>query len=214
MKAFAYAEIERLIGYTFQDKTLLLTAFTHSSYAQKHGGEDNERLEYLGDAVLGFLIAKWQYDGEKHSEGEMTKQRTKLVCESALQKTVEELGLDKYLLFQGSQANVGEKTVSSLYETLIGAIYLDGGIAAANAFLLAHFPKVSEQVNYKGKLQEYLQERGLPLPVYATNKTGKDNAPTIFTVAKAAGRIGEGQGSDKRTAEQNAAKSLLKNLQS
>jgi ribonuclease-3 len=75
MKNFPYEQIERLIGYTFQDKALLLTAFTHSSYAKTYGGEDNERLEYLGDAVLSLLIAKWQYDGKRSSEGEMTKER-------------------------------------------------------------------------------------------------------------------------------------------
>ena len=210
---FPFTELENKLGYTFQDKTLLKTAFTHVSYAKTHGGADNERLEYLGDAVLGMLIAKWQYDGEKRSEGEMTKERMRLVCESALYQTVQGLDLTKYLRYQGGQACIGEKTVSSLYETLIGAIYLDGGIEQANAFLLKHFPKIDAQINYKGKLQEYLQEKGFPLPVYETNKTGKDNAPTFYTTATANGKSGKGQGSDKRSAEQNAAKALLKILQ-
>lgn len=213
MKPFPYAEIESLIGYTFTDKSLLLTAFTHSSHAKLHGEEDNERLEYLGDAVLGLLIAKWQYDGKRKNEGEMTKERMRLVSEGALYQTVQALGLTKYLRYQGGQANVGEKTVSSLYETLIGAIYLDGGLESANAFLMGHFPKADAQLNYKGKLQEYLQTKGYPLPMYATKKTGKDNAPTFFTTATACGEIGEGHGGDKRSAEQNAAKALLEKLQ-
>ena len=213
MKNFSYEQIETLIGYVFQDKSLLRTAFTHSSYAQQHGGEDNERLEYLGDAVLGFLIAEWQYASSQKSEGDMTKERMRLVSEGALYQTVLGLGLDKYLLYQGGQANVGGKTVSSLYETVIGAIYLDGGLEQANAFLLRHFPKTDVQVNYKGKLQEYLQDKGYPLPTYQTKKTGKDNAPTFFTTVTAAGKTGEGVGSDKRSSEQSAAKSLLQQLQ-
>ena len=213
MKNFPYEQIERLAGYTFQDKALLLTAFTHSSYAKAHGGEDNERLEYLGDAILDLLVAEWQYAGNRGNEGEMTKERMRLVNEGALYRTVKGMGLEQFLLYQGGQANVGEKTVSSLYETLIGAIYLDGGLSAAREFLLRHFPKSDTQVNYKGKLQEYLQDKGCPLPTYQTNKTGKDNAPTFFTTAKAAGKIGEGVGSDKRSSQQAAAKSLLEQLQ-
>ena len=209
---FPYQKIEKRIGYQFQNKDLLLTAFTHSTYAQTHGGEDNERLEYLGDAVLGLLIAEWQYATKAQTEGEMTKQRTRLVNETALYRAVQTLGVSKYLRFQGGQANVGEKTVSSLYETLLGAIYLDGGMAKAKQFLFDHFPKADSQINYKGKLQEYLQNKGLPLPVYQTKKTGKDNAPTFFTTVTAVGKTGKGQGSDKRSAEQNAAQSLLKEL--
>ena len=213
MKNFPYEQIERIIGYAFQNKELLLTAFTHSSYAKTYGGEDNERLEYLGDAVLGLLIAKWQYDGKRSSEGEMTKERMRLVSEGALYQTVKALALEQFLRYQGGKANVGEKTISSLYETLIGAIYLDGGLSQAREFLLRHFPKSDAQINYKGKLQEYLQDKGYPLPVYQTNKTGKDNAPTFFTTATAAGKTGEGVGSDKRSSEQAAAKSLMEQLQ-
>ena len=214
MMPFPYAEIERLIGYTFRDKQLLMTAFTHSSHAKAHGGEDNERLEYLGDAVLGLLIAQWQYSGSKQSEGEMTKQRMRLVCEGALYNTVQSLGLAKFLRYQGGQANVGEKTISSLYETLIGAIYLDGGLQQANEFLLKNFPQAEMQSNYKGKLQEYLQTKGYALPVYQTTKTGKDNAPTFFATVTACEKTGKGTGGDKRSAEQTAAKSLLEILQS
>ena len=154
---FPYAEIENKIGYTFKDKSLLKEAFTHSTYANAFGCKDNERMEYLGDAVLQLVVTEWQYGRyQKADEGAMTRGRQKLVCEEALLDAVRDLGLEKYLLVSGSRANVGKKTVSSLFETVIAAIYLDGGYAPAKDFILKfgldHI-KPQEQ-NAKGALQE------------------------------------------------------------
>ncbi len=210
---FPFAELEAKLGYTFEDKTLLKTAFTHVSYAKPHGEEDNERLEYLGDAVLGMLIAKWQYaNPAKPPEGVMTTERKTLVCEDALLKKVEEMGISKHLRFEGGKANVGGKTFSSLYEAIIGAIYLDGGQSQAEQFLFRHFPKAQLGRNYKGELQEYLQGLGKPIPVYTHEKTGKDNAPTFVCRVTSQGKTGEGAGVSKRSAEQAAAKALLAQL--
>ena len=137
--AFPYAEIEEKIGYTFQDKALLKEAFTHSTYANAFGGKDNERMEYLGDAVLQLVVTEWQYARDKRAEeGALTRERQKYVCETALDEAVRALGLQSYLLISGGRANVGKKTVSSLFETVIAAIYLDGGYMPAKAFILAH----------------------------------------------------------------------------
>ena len=211
--SFPCAEIETIIGYTFQNKGLLKQAFTHSTYAHAQGGEDNERMEYLGDSVLQLIVTEWQYHSDaKASEGELTKERQLLVCEKALDEAVRKLALDKYLLLAGGKANVGKKTVSSLFETVTAAIYLDGGYTAAKEFIFRHAILKSQDVekNPKGALQEYLQSMGEQPPVYTFEKEGKDNAPTFRVRVKALNRTAEGIGGSKKQAEANAAAALLK----
>ena len=209
---FPCAKIEEKLGYTFQNKSLLEEAFTHSSYANAHGGKDNERMEYLGDSVLQLVVTRWQYDTfPKATEGELTKLRQKLVCEDALYDAVTELGLEEHLLLAGGKDNIGKKTVSSLFETVLAAIYLDGGYENAERFVLSRvlLSKTQAQKNPKGALQEYVQERGDALPVYETKKTGKDNAPQFSATVTALGKRAEGLGGSKKTAEQNAANAWL-----
>ncbi len=203
--------LEQRVGYTFQDKKLLETAFIHSSYAEKYGGKSNERMEYLGDAVLELIVSDKQYAESEKPEGEMTEERQRLVCADALIDQAERLKLKEYLCFYGKEAsNVGKKTVSSLYETLVAAIYLDGGFEAAKAFVLAHYPVAAEvEKNYKGKLQEYLQKRGKTLPVYEVKKEGADHAPVFSATLSVDGNAVEGKGKSKHQAEQQAAKNLL-----
>ena len=215
--SFAFESLSRLqekIGYNFQNFTLLEKAFTHSTYSEAHGGEDNERMEYLGDAVLQLVVSKKQYlSAVKKSEGEMTKERQTHVCQAALLKQAEALELEKYLRFVGSQANVGDKTVSSLYETLLAAIYLDGGFAAAETFVNRFYPNTEVDVNYIGKLQEFLQKRGAALPVYSeAEKTGEDHKPTFRVSVSALGVTVEGTGGSVSKARRAAAKKLLERL--
>lgn len=205
--------IEKKLGYSFREKALLVTAFTHSSYTNLHGGESNERMEYLGDAVLSLLVSEEQYkEGDKQSEGVMTKRRQELVCEQSLLEAVEKMQITEYLLVCGGEANVGKKTLSSLYECVLAAVYLDGGYESAKAFFLRH--KLNgKRDNYKGALQEYLQKRKCPPPEYLfLGKTGPDDKPTFFCEVKAQGEVGKGDGESKRAAEQQAAKALLKKL--
>ena len=212
MTEFPYTEIERKIGYTFRDKALLKEAFTHSTYANAHGGKDNERLEYLGDAVLQLVVTEWQYTrDEKASEGVLTSERQKLVCQNALDSAVDGLGIRQYLLLSGSKANIGQKTTSSLFETVAGAIYLDGGYAAAQAFILAHgnLNLKKELENPKGALQEFLQAKGKQPPEYSCEKSGKDNAPVFRCTVTAFGETARGEGKSKKEAEQTAAARLL-----
>ena len=215
MRNFPYDEIESKIEYTFRDRALLLEAFTHSTYANAHGGKDNERMEYLGDAVLQMVVTEWQYARDKKAdEGDLTQERQKLVCEKALDDAVRTLGLQKYLLVEGGAANVGKKTVSSLFETVLAAIYLDGGYEKAKAFVLRHGQlEEKSQQNPKGELQEFLQKRGVALPVYRVEKKGKDNAPTFYCEAQALNHTAQGEGRSKREAEQKAAEKLLNMLQ-
>ena len=213
---FPIKEIENKIGYTFQDKDLLRVAFTHSTYANAYGGKDNERMEYLGDAVLQLVVTEWQFARyERAEEGEMTRQRQKYVCEEALDEAARGLGLLKYLLVAGGKANVGRKTVSSLFETVVAAIYLDGGYDAAKAFIVKYGRLETQSVstNYKGALQELLQSKGEQPPVYKTVKSGKDNAPTFVATAITMGETATGEGGSKKEAEQQAAERLLAVLQ-
>lgn len=212
---FPIKEIEDKIEYTFQNKALLKEAFTHSTYANVHGGKDNERMEYLGDAVLQLVVTEWQYSRDARAdEGKMTSQRQKFVCEEALDEAVRALGLQNYLLVSGGKANVGKKTISSLFETVIAAIYLDGGYDAAKKFIVKYV-RLEEQaspINHKGALQEFLQSKKEQPPTYETVKTGKDNAPTFVAKAEAMGETATGEGGSKKEAEQQAAKNLLDKL--
>ena len=213
---FPVKEIENKIGYTFQDKALLKEAFTHSTYANLHGGKDNERMEYLGDAVLQLVVTEWQYTQDvRADEGDLTFQRQKFVCEEALDEVVRGLGLQQYLLLSGGRANIGRKTVSSLFETVVAAIYLDSGYESAKAFIVKHGGLEVQTVptNYKGALQEFLQGKGKQPPTYETVKSGKDNAPTFVATAFAMGENAMGEGGSKKEAEQQAAQNLLDKLQ-
>lgn len=214
--AFPYAEIEKRIQYCFHDKELLYTAFVHSTYAHQHGGVDNERMEYLGDAVLQLIVTHWQYETQRTAtEGELTKERQKLVCEDALWDAVRYLEIEQYLLASGRNDNIGRKTISSLFETVTAAIYLDGGYEAAKEFVLRHglLQEIHQTKNPKGALQEFLQSRGKALPVYVCEKEGKDNAPTFFCKVACDTHTAKGSGKSKRAAEQEAAARLLEVLE-
>ena len=198
---------EGKLGYVFKDKQLLERCFTHSSYANAHGGESNERLEFLGDALLGFLVAEELY-GKGGSEGAMTAERIRLVAAQPLARAVRAAGLDAFLLHAG---NAGEKSVSSLFEALIAGIYLDGGMEPARAFVRANLPMAEErEPNYKGDLQEYLQGRAEARAVYeVVASAGAPHAPTFTVRASACGLAAEGAGMSRRAAEKEAAKNLL-----
>ncbi|MBQ9729693.1 MAG: ribonuclease III [Clostridia bacterium] len=209
-----FSPLERKINYRFSDRTLLETAFTHSSYAKKHGGKDNERMEYLGDAVLELIVSEKQYLSGEKAEGEMTQERQRLVNANALVSVAEELELKTFLRFEGSEKNVGKKTVSDLFETLVAALYLDGGMQAAKNVVLPYLERLKTRSvrNYKKDLQELAQKQGAPLPVYTSSKSGKDHAPVFETTVRALQKTACGVGESKKAAEQNAAKNLLAQL--
>lgn len=207
-----FKEIERRIGYVFRDKSLLKLAFTHSTYSNRYGGENNERAEYLGDSVLQLIVSEAQYRAKENKPaGAMTKERQRLVSGEALLSVVGDMGIKDYLLFVGGSANIGEKTVSSLFETVTAAIYLDGGYKEAEKFVLRHL-KATDSENYIEKLQE--TEKGRLNPVYEeVSKTGSDNDPLYrYRVRIADGRSADGEGGDITSAKQEAAKKLLEIL--
>lgn len=210
--SFPFEEIEKKLGYAFRNKSLLKEAFTHKTYVKRHGGKDNDRLEYLGDAVLDCVIAQRQFARDsKATAGQMTQERAKLVCKSALDSATDGLGVWEYFLYEGTRENLKGKPKSSLFEAIVGAIFTDGGYEKAKAFILKHgilnAPKSRD--NPKGELQEYLQARGEQPPKYSHQKFGTDNAPIFHCVARAMGESAEGDGNSKREAEQISASRLL-----
>ena len=209
--------IEEIIGYTFRDKSLLCTCFTHSSYANAHKTQSNERLEFLGDAVLGFLVAKALYALDGEDEGRMTERRQKFVSEEPLKECVERAGLDKFLLCTGGMVP-SAKAVSSLFEAIVAGIYLDGGLKEAEKFVLRFLAPLERHEgagrNYKGELQEFLQARGPEKPEYTLVKTeGAAHAPRFTVRAAGGGLFALGEGGSKAEAEKAAAKALLCKLQ-
>lgn len=220
-KEFSAEKIEKAIGYVFRDKRLLLEAFTHSTYANHFDRRSNERLEFLGDAVLEMVISENLYHTEPHlSEGEMTKLRQKYVDKPPLEHIADTLGLTDSLLYYGTATeNVGKKAKSSLVESLIAAIYLDGdgvkgdGYQNAREFIEKNI-RISDEVNYIGKLQELLQQSGYGLPKYSEAKqTGQDNKPTFSVTVTACEKSATGKGTSKQGARKEAAKKLLNILQ-
>ncbi len=211
---FPYKKIEDKLGYAFGNKSLLKEAFTHKSYAHIHGGTDNDRLEYLGDAVLDCVISEWQMRKKPpESAGKMTAERQRLVCMDALDSATDGLGIWEYLLYEGTTENLKGKSKSSLFEAVVGAVFLDGGYAAAKTFVMKHgIFSAARKGNAKGDLQEYLQSRGIdadPKKIYVCEKSGLDHAPVFHCVARAVGEEARGTGKSKPEAEAVAAARLL-----
>ena len=221
-------KLEERLGYGFRDKTLLETALSHSSYAnERHGVSSNERLEFLGDAVLGFCAAKTicrLYPAMP--EGEMTRLRAELVCEASLHHVAEDLGLSEYIrLGRNEECNGGRRRVSILadsVEAIIAAMYLDGGLEPAERFIEERILKDVRaghrpvRTDYKTQLQEILQRKGGIAPSYAiVGESGPDhNKSFVARVMLHDGAFAEGTGKSKKEAEQAAAKAALQTLQS
>ncbi len=216
LQAFAQAH-----GLPFSDWDLLDRALTHPSYRNEHPEveADNERLEFLGDALLGFLTADWLYHTEPPlDEGEMTRWRARLVRGDQLARFAEELGLEAVLQVGRGESGSWERARTSIladaFEALLGALYLDQGLEAVRRFLLPRLQRAraawatsQAPVNPKTRLQEWTQARGLGTPRYRLlRRAGPDHAPQFWVAVEVAGREwGRGRGSSKRAAEQAAA---------
>ncbi len=216
-------ELENKIGYEFKDKELLKHALTHSSYANENGmpkSGSNERLEFLGDAVLELVSSEFLYRGYPNLlEGDLSKIRASLVCEPTLAGCTEAIELPKFLLLsKGEDATGGrgrDSIISDALEALIGAIFLDGGIEPAKTFILKFILTDIEDkrlfYDSKTTLQEVVQAEGGEHLVYeVTGESGPDHAKE-FTVAVRQGTrvLGEGVGRSKKAAEQKAAYEAL-----
>lgn len=206
-------EAEQAIGYVFKDARLLTTAFTHSSFANEQGVESNEKLEFLGDAVLDFVVAEQLYYGGG-DEGDMTVRRAELVSKKPLAEAVERLGLMQFLrLGNGAAAEeASEKLKSNLFETVTAAVYLDGGLEAAKKFILNHLTMSDAVADHKTALQELLQAGAAKLS-YRDRQESKFPPLFISHVLLDGRDLGCGKGRTKKEAEQQAAAAALKKLQ-
>lgn len=220
-----FKELEDIIGYSFNDKGLLKLAMTHSSYANEHNNgklENNERLEFLGDAVLELTVSAFLYNEYKNvNEGELTKTRASMVCEPTLFLCAQDINLSEFILLgKGEEATGGRKRpsiVSDAMEALIGAIYLDSGIESAKKFITKYILNDVEdkKLFYDSKtiLQEITQGRHMGDICYElVSEEGPDHNK-IFNVALKIGDkvVEKGSGKTKKAAEQEAAyKTILK----
>ena len=223
------SRLEQLIDYEFCDKSLLSQALTHSSYANEKTGDasnGNERLEFLGDAVLETVISSYLFEKyTEKSEGELTKMRASLVCERSLGAAAKRIGLGNYMLLgKGEESGGGRKHVPILadcVEAVIAAMYLDGGFAPAKDFIDTHIlSRLSDREtvlvhDWKTELQELVQQKpGRVLAYELLGESGPDHLK-CFNVAVAMDGvpIGSGEGHTKKEAEQMAARAALEALQ-
>lgn len=223
-------ELEKIIQYTFKNKKNIILALTHSSYANEYKNlkfTSNERLEFLGDTVLNMIISEEIYTKYNDlSEGEMTKFRSNVICETSLAKCAKNLNIGKYLLLGKGEENTGGRyrvsILSDAVEALIGALYLDAGLEMAKNFVLAQMGEMIEKsikgiifMDYKTQLQEILQKGNEKRVVYEIiGERGPDHDKVFISQVKIDGKpAGKGKGKTKKEAEQMAAKETIKTLE-
>ena len=215
------------LGYTFKRHNLLRHAITHASLVHEQGleaSESNERLEFLGDAVLELCISDLLYHRfPDMAEGELTRRRAALVCESNLAETARRLMLGDYLLLGQGEAHEGgrnkDSILSDAFEAILGAIFLDGGLEEVRLVIMKLFGPISDSAaiqskDYKTTLQELLQKSSHETATYTiTNESGPAHRKIFTAGAFHRGRfLGSGSGASKKAAEQEAAKAALEKL--
>jgi ribonuclease-3 len=218
-------EIEAKLGYSFKDKNFLILSFIHRSYINENRQtvqNHNERLEFLGDSVLGLLIAEYLYKYLPSTpEGELSHLRSRLVEAGSCVTYVSKLDLESYILMgkgeRRSYSRGRESILADLFEAIIGAIYLDGGLDAARKFLFKNFSKEIDAIlkkpdrNWKALLQELVQKLHKVSPVYhVIESSGPDHNKTfIISVSIHGEEVGRGQGASKKEAQQAAAEQAI-----
>ena len=220
-------ELEVAIGYRFHNITLLQNALAHSSYANErwHDGlKSNERLEFLGDSILGMVVAEYLYRNfPDRPEGELTRMRADMVCEPALAAVAERVSLGKHLLLGHGEEQGGGRNRDSILadavESMIAAAFLDGGMEAARGiidrFVLSDVPVFKlHNVDHKTALQEMIQNKKNQVLTYTlVDQSGPDHNKTFTVQVSLNGQvIGQGTGTSKKRAEQDAACKAIENL--
>lgn len=224
-----YSKLEEKLGYTFKNKELLKHALIHRSYGNEHWEYkkiNNERLELLGDAVLDLVVTEYLYKNfTKSSEGDLAKLKSMVVSEPVLAKISRELGIGKYLLLSKGEELTGGRDRSSIlgdvFEAVLGAIYLDSDFLVAKSYAtkhleyqINHIEENEELIDFKTILQEYSQKNHKVTPVYEVVKeTGPDHRKNFeISVSINEEIVGNGNGRNKKSAEQSAAKNACKKL--
>lgn len=214
------------IGYEFKNPKYLETAMTHISLANEKGIESNQRLEFLGDSILSFVVAEYIYDRFKElQEGRLSEVRAAAVCEKSLAAAAKKMDLGSGLNFGKSERQSGREKPSILcdaFEAVLGAIYLDGGIEPARKWVLDNLTETIEAAqhmdfhNYKSELQCYFQKRDKNRDVVSyklIGRKGPDHMPVFEVNAVYQGKvIGKGSGKNRKQAEQRAAKYAMEFL--
>ncbi len=226
-----FKELESCLNYSFKDKSLLETALTHSSYANEHKMrpvENNERLEFLGDSVVNLMVSQYLYKKyPEYPEGDLTKIRAMIVCESSLAYAARKIDLGKYILLgKGENLTGGRERDSILADTLeavTGAIYIDSDFNTTNNLLLKKFKgdvikaslKGTLFVDYKTELQERLQkDKNIKIDYKVYKEEGPDHDKVFFIkICLNSKELGRGKGKNKKEAEQDAAKNALRNME-
>ena len=219
-------DLQQTLGYSFENTALLENALTHSSCANESRGRlnSNERLEFLGDSILGMVVADYLYRTHPDlPEGELTRTRASLVCEESLVEVAKLWNLGAYLRLGGVVVSGGGRTRPSIQadavEAVLAAVYLDGGIGSARK-IIQHFILSREAAvvhagrDYKTALQELVQrESGQVLKYCLTGEEGPDHDKRFFVTVELNGKpVGSGQGHSKKLAEQMAAKAAFQKL--
>jgi len=219
-----YSELEEKLGYVFKNKKLLELALTHSSYSNEHKlGRDNERLEFVGDSVLGFVTAEYLFGKMSDlPEGELTKLRSRLVCEDSLYGFAQLISLGSFIMLgRGELATGGAdrpSVLSDAFEAVIAAVFFDGGIEQAKRFVLRFIVPAADErsrvKDYKSALQEEIQKnRDNALSYSEIGESGPPhNRVFEFAVCLNSQEIGRGEGRTKKEAEQMAARAALRSL--
>lgn len=215
--------IEKKLSYTFKNKDLLDTALTHSSYANEYGVESNERLEFLGDAILGCIVARVLYDKfPEYPEGELSKMRSAIVSRTNFARYARQLRIDKQILLGKGEEHTGgrdrESNLASTFEAVIGAIYIDGGYRKTYS-IVSRLTKESLRSgdmfsDHKTKFQEVAQKKFKQVPRYRIiSEEGPPHEKTFHVEVKLGSRCyGVGMGKSKKEAEQVAAEEALKSI--
>jgi ribonuclease-3 len=228
-KARSLEELETRLGYSFKNRDLLSEALTHRSSLRETGKQRNssyERLEFLGDAVLGLSVSHYLFQNfPDKDEGELTKVKATLVSEANLSRKAKLIALGRFLHLSSEEEKSGGRSrhsiLSDSYEAILGAIFLDGGLKEVERFIQSHILKNVKETaedrsfhNYKGELLELLQAEGEGIPRYEVlEEEGPDHKKTFTVGVYSKGKyLGAGKGSSKKEAEQNAAKMALEEL--
>ena len=220
-------DLEAAIGYHFHNITLLQNALTHSSYANEcwHDSlKSNERLEFLGDSILGMVVAEYLYKNfPDRPEGELTRMRADMVCETSLASVAARIDLGKHLQLGNGEERFGGRNRASILadavESVIAACFLDGGMEAAKAFVqqfvLCDVPvKKLHNQDYKTALQELVQQKKDQVLTYTlVGESGPDHAKCFMVEVSLNGKpVGRGEGPSKKRAEQDSARDAIEKL--
>lgn len=200
-------------GIEIKNEELLKTALTHSSYSNEHNGENYERLEFLGDAVLELVTSEYLFLNTTYKEGDMSKIRASYVCEEALDAYAKDIELDQYILVgHGQEKDINGTIVADVFESILAVIYIECGLLVVKKFILDLIvpyieKKIQFKYDYKSLLQEMVQTDKKSLEYVLVDETGPAHKKTFTVEIRIDGMIyGKGVGSSKKEAEQRAAR--------